>query len=134
MKMQRIAIALTVVNLLIMTILLAKMHPSNAQEQQQNVLPVLRGRALEIVDPAGRVRASITLQPPVEVDGKKYPESVLLRLMEGRGKPVVKLGAGDNGGGLTLVNQSDQGVLIHGQNESSFIKISHNGKERIIEP
>ena len=134
MKIQRIAFALTVVNIVIMAFLLAQMRPAHAQEQRQNTIPVLRGRGLEIVDSLGRLRASITLQPPVEVDGKKYPENILLRLIDPNGKPMVKIGAAENGAGLTLINQSDEGVLIHGHNDSSFVKITYKGKERVIKP
>jgi hypothetical protein len=135
MKMQRIALFLTVVNLAIMTFLLAQFRPAHAQQQQhQNVAPVLRGRGLEIVDSLGRVRASITIQPPVEVDGKNYPQTVLLRLIESNGKPLVKLGAAENGSGLTMTNALDEGVLIHGHNDGSFVKITNKGKERVIEP
>lgn len=40
---------------------------------------VLRGRALEIVDDRGRVRASIKLQPAGTANGVRYPETVMLR-------------------------------------------------------
>ena len=134
MKIQRIAFALTLVNIAILAFLLTQMRPAYAQEQRQNIVPVLRGRALEIVDSQGRVRASITLQPPVEVDGKKYPENILFRLIEPKGKPMVKIGAAENGAGLMVINQSDEGVLIHGHNDSSFVKLTYKGKERIIKP
>jgi hypothetical protein len=131
MKMQKIAVALTIVNGIVLTILLTQMRAANAQYQQQNIATVLRARALQIVDSLGRVRASITLQPTVEVDGKKYPENILLRLIDPNGKPMVKLGAAENGAGLTLINHFDQGVLIQGLNDSSFIKITSKGKERV---
>ncbi len=134
MKVQHITLALTVLNLVLMTFLLSQLHPVGAQQQPPSVSPVLRGRALEIVDSQGRVRASITIQPPVSVDGKHYPETVLLRLIESNGKPLVKLGSAENGSGLTLVNASDEGVLIHGYNEGSFVQLTHKGKERVIEP
>ena len=134
MKIQRFAFALTVVNVVILTFLLTQMRPAHAQGQQQTTVTVLRGRALEIVDSLGRVRASITLQPPVEVDGKKFPENILLRLIDPKGKPMVKIGAAENGAGLTLINQSDEGIIMHGHNDSSFIKIYSNGKERVIKP
>jgi hypothetical protein len=133
MKMQAIAVALTLVNLAIMTFLLTQMRPALAQPRQ-NVAPVLRGRALEIVDSLGRLRATITLQPPVEVGGKKYPESVLLRLIDARGKPIVKLSAAENGSGLSLVNESDEGVLIHVHNDSCIVKLTNKGKQRVITP
>ena len=132
MKIQRIAFALTVVNIAIMTFLLTQMRPAYAQEQRQNSPPVLRARALEIVDSLGRVRASITLQPPVEAGGKKYTESVLLRLIDSKGKPMVKLDAAEDGAGLMLINQANEGVLIHGHSDSSYIKITNNGKQRVI--
>jgi hypothetical protein len=58
---------------------------------------VIRGRALEIVDDRGKVRASITIMPEdpkVIWKGKPYPETVLLRLITADGRPNVKLGAG----------------------------------------
>jgi hypothetical protein len=134
MKIQHIAVALTVINLAIMTFLLAQLQSAKAQHQEQNVTPVLRARALEIVDSLGRVRASITLLPPEEVGGKKYPQTVLLRLITSKGKPMVKLGAAENGSGLSLVNEFDEGVLIHGYNDSSFVKITNKGKEQVIIP
>lgn len=135
MKMQRIAISLTVVNLILMVFLLAQFRPARAQsEQQQNIAPVLRGRALEIVDSLGRIRASITVQPPVEVDGKRYPQTVLLRLIDNRGGPLVKLNAGENGSGLSLSDEANGGVLIHARDSGSFFKITNKGRERVIKP
>jgi hypothetical protein len=47
-------------NLALLALALAQQfHPALAQQE----LPLLRGRALEIVDPQGRVRASITVLP-----------------------------------------------------------------------
>jgi len=117
-----------------MTFLLGQLRPARAQQQLQNIAPVLRGRGLEIVDSLGKVRASISILPPVEMDGKKYPQTVLLRLIDSKGKPIVKLGAAENGGALSLINQSDQGVLIHGHNDGSYLKITHQNKKRVIEP
>ena len=93
--MQHISIALTFINLALMTFLLAQLRPANAQ-QQQKASQVLRGRALEIVDSLGKIRASITIQPPTVVDGKMYPQTVLLRLIDNTGTPLVTLGAADN--------------------------------------
>jgi hypothetical protein len=73
MKIQRLAMVLTVINSLLLIFGLAQFHPTVAQD----VARVLRGRALEIVDKEGRVRASINVHPagpsvPVP-DGKIYP-------------------------------------------------------------
>ena len=132
MKLSIAGFTLTILNLAIAGILLTRMRPVHAQEKQHHALPVLRGRALEIVDSLGRTRASITLQPPVEFEGKKYPETILLRLIDPNGKPMVKISAAENGAGLTLINQYDEGVLIHGHNEGSSIKVTAKGKEQYI--
>jgi hypothetical protein len=82
--MQPIAIVLTVINFVLMIIILAQMRPAFAQ-QQQNASQVLRGRALEIVDSLGKVRASIKIEPPVVLNEKQYPQTVILRLIDTKG-------------------------------------------------
>src|SRR5687768_10673960 len=78
MKIQRLGIALTVINLVLLTFLLSQMRPATAQ----GVAPVLRGRGLEIVDGKGRVRASLDIQPAeTTATGESYPETVLFRLI-----------------------------------------------------
>src|ERR1700720_1871442 len=59
MKTQRILVALTVINLVLLVTALAGSRSSSAE----SVAPVLRGRAFEIVDDRGHVRASITVLP-----------------------------------------------------------------------
>jgi len=49
MKIQRIAVTVTIINLLIMVILLTKRNPAEAQKDH-NRLQVLRGNGLEITD------------------------------------------------------------------------------------
>ncbi|HEY0730110.1 MAG TPA: hypothetical protein VGD38_18635, partial [Pyrinomonadaceae bacterium] len=116
MKTQRLAIALTIINLALTVFLLAQLRRADAEELEtsqqtapaqqaassQAVAPVLRGRALEIVDTQGRVRASISVQPAVTVDSKFYPETVLLRLTDPKNGPVVKLQAAENGSALGM--------------------------------
>jgi hypothetical protein len=134
MNIQRIAIAVTAMNLVIMTILLTQMRPAHAQKQDSTVPQVIKAHSLEIVDNRGKVRASITIQPPVTVDGKLYPETALFRLITPQGKPAVKLGADEFGSGLTLTNAYDEGVLLHGRNDSSFLRITQKGKQRVMAP
>jgi hypothetical protein len=134
MKMQRIAIALTLSNLVLMIFLLAQLHPALAQ-QKQNVAGVLRGHSLEIVDSLGKVRASIKIEPPVTVDGKLYPQTVILRLINTKGKPLVKLGAAEDGGGLYIGDESNEGVQIIARDSGSYLKIKNqDGKEQVIKP
>jgi hypothetical protein len=67
----------------------------------QVVTPVLRGRALEIVDDHGRVRASIEVLPTTtQKDGALSYETVLLRLITEKGRPSVKIGASEESAGL----------------------------------
>jgi hypothetical protein len=134
MQVQRLSVVLTVMNIALLIVLWSKLYPVHAQKEVQNVDRVLRGRALEIVDDLGKVRASITIQQPVTVDGKMYPQTVLLRLIDSKGKPMVKLGAAENGSGLTLINSYDEGVVMNGKNDTCFVKITHHKRERVIEP
>jgi hypothetical protein len=136
MKVQRIAIVLTIINLLLLAFVMAQFSPTIAQ----GVAPVLRGRALQIVDDEGRVRASISVLaagPSVPVpDGKIYPETVLLRLIDPNGHPTVKLGASVQGSGLFLGGDSDLTyvVLKAEGTESSLKLLSKGGREQITKP
>src|SRR4051794_10830930 len=72
----------------------------------------LSGRALEIVDDRGRVRASITVfpaDPKVKIpDGSTgYPETVLLRLINSKGRPNIKIDASEAGSGAMVGGESD---------------------------
>src|SRR5256885_4748758 len=83
MTAQRLVVALTGLNLaLVASGFFSRTRPAVAAS---GVAPVLRGRALEIVDDRGRVRASIAVLPADPAfkmpDGTTgYPETVLLRL------------------------------------------------------
>jgi hypothetical protein len=107
----------------------------------ERVAPVLRGRALEIVDDKGRVRASITVLPGDSKfkmpDGTVgYPESVLLRLISPDGRPNVKLGASEQGSGLGLGGEDDPTyVQILAQGPATLIKLTNKDRtERVIQP
>jgi hypothetical protein len=132
MKTQRFAVALTLINLALLILLLAK----NLSAEAQNVAPVLRGRALEIVDSEGRVRASITVEPPITMDSRTYPETVLLRLSDPKSGPVVKITATEEGSALGLSDDVDGGVAVSStKHQGNFIKVvSRDGREQIIKP
>jgi len=130
MKMKNIAIFLTAINLLLLIFLLTQLKPVSAQ-QGPDIPQVLRGQSLEIIDSSGKVRASIKIEPAVTVEGKFYPQTAILRLIDRKGSPLVKLRASENGGGLNLSNLSDGGVQIIANSAGSFIKIKNmNGQER----
>ena len=89
MKDHRFLAALSVVNLALLLFMLAQ-HVGSAFAEGAN--PVLRGRALEIVDEQGRVRASLNVLPEGKSpNGDVYAETVLLRLITERGRPSVKI-------------------------------------------
>ena len=137
MKTQRLLIAITVLNVLLLAFSVGQTRAVVAER----VAPVLRGRALEIVDDRGRVRASITILPgdpnfkmPDGTIG--YPESVLLRLISPKGRPNVKIGASDRGSGLGLGGDDDPTyVQILAEGSSTSLKLTNkDGQERLIKP
>jgi hypothetical protein len=137
MKGQRFLLVLTLFNLLLLGFNLGQSDAVSAQGGAQ----VLRGRALEIVDERGRVRASIQIQPADPnfkmPDGTVgYPETVLLRLIDTKGGPNVKLGASDAGAGLLLGGESDPTyVQILAKREKTSLKlINKDGRERVLAP
>jgi hypothetical protein len=139
MKNQRLLVVLTVFNILLLVFSLGQTHAVVAEGV--GVAPVLRGRALEIVDDRGRVRASITILPADPAfkmpDGTVgYPETVLLRLIDSRGGPNVKLGATERGAGLLLGGEADPTyVQILAKGPSTSLKLSDkDGRERLIKP
>jgi hypothetical protein len=137
MKTQRLLIVLTAINLGLLYYQVAQ--PRLAVASTVDVPAVLRGRALEIVDARGRIRASIAVlpeDPKVIWKGKPYPETVLLRLMSPEGRPHVKLGASHMGSGLVIGGEADPTyiqVLAEG-GESTLKLINKGGVERLIKP
>lgn len=137
MKAQRLLVAITVLNLLLLVFSLGQTRGVLAE----GAAPVLRGRALEIVDDKGRVRASITVlpaDPTVKMpDGTTgYPETVLLRLITSQGRPNVKLAATERGAGQLLGGESDPTyVQILAEGPSTSMKmINKDGRVQLIKP
>lgn len=133
MKSPRFLVFLTLINLILaVSLVLERARPAFAQG---GALPMLRGSGLEIVDAQGRVRAMIGVLPPSTVGGKRYPETVLLRLIDPKSGPVVKIGAGSNGGAIGLTDGADRGVQIFAHDTGSFVRIvDRAGRERIVRP
>ena len=133
MKTQRVAIALTVINLGLLIFLLAQFRNAGAQNDAQ----VLRGRGLEIVDAQGRVRAEILVHGPETVRGKTYPETVLFRMATAQRAPLMKLTVSEEGSALGLSDDSEPGSveLRANRNKGNFVKIVNNdGREQIVKP
>ena len=86
MKTQRLAPALTAINLVLLLVNLVQVRYTTAQ----TVTPILRAHALELVDEHSVVRVRLNVK-----------ESEL-NLFDKNGIIRVKLGAGDDGSGLVL--------------------------------
>jgi hypothetical protein len=135
MNWQRVGIVVTALNLVILLVNLAEVHSA-----AQGVPQVLRGRALEIVDDQGRVRAEIKVlpsQPTLKMpDGTVgYPESVLLRLLDSKNGPHVKLQALEDGSGLVLGGETGYRgyTQLLSRGKDPFIKIvTNDGREQTI--
>jgi hypothetical protein len=141
MKTQRFAFGLTVLNLFILMSILFRANSAAMPE----TAPVLRGRALELVDARGRVRAEIKVLPALPTvkmpDGTTgYPESVQLRLISSKGGPNVKLAASEDGAGLSLVGESGSVQtgyvqILSRDTNLPFVKlVTKDGREQVIKP
>jgi len=127
MKLQSLLIGVTIANT---ALAVTVMERAAIAQDDDGVVDVLRGRALEIVDESGEVRASITIHgPEVLDDGSTYPETVLLRLTNEIGRPVVKIQASTDGGGMGLFGEDDPaGVLIGARGTDPILEIrNQNG-------
>ena len=137
MKTQRVAIGLTMLNLVVLMVVLLRGNHAQSPE----VAAVLRGRALEIVDDQGRVRAMIKVfpdNPTVKMpDGTMgYPETVLLRLIDSKGAPNVKIAATEDGSAVSLGGESNLThvqVLARGTSTSLRL-VNKDGREQLIKP
>lgn len=137
MRTERLLLVLTAINVGLLSYQMIRPRPGVAA--QADVPAVIRGRALEIVDERGRVRASLAVlpeNPKVLWKGEPYPETVLLRLMSAEGRPNVKLGASKRGAALVIGGESDPTYVqvLAERGESSVKLINSEGVERLIKP
>jgi hypothetical protein len=136
MKTPRSLIALTAVNLALLGLAVAQqLRPAFAQGEP----PVLRGRALEIVDSQGRVRASISVLPSNKSpSGEDQAETVLLRLITERGRPSVKIGSSEPTSGLSFAGPTgtkDTYLILQSKGTTSFLKLrNEDGREQVVTP
>lgn len=119
MKIQRLLVVLTLINLALLVFLLAQTRlnigPQGVRVWTNIDGSVLRGRALEIIDDQGRTRAAINLHPADQAHS--YPETAILRLVDQNGRPSVKLSTSERGGGLALVSDA----------EGTYVQLSGRG-------
>src|SRR2546425_9443969 len=130
MKIQRLVVPLTLVNLVVL-LLTAAQAGSISREV---ATPILRAHAIELVDDRGQVRSRLEVKPGGEV---------VLQLFDQKGIIKVKLGAGEDGSGLFLADETTQsGVQIiarqTGTSEkpktTSITLTGKSGQPRLITP
>ena len=143
MTFQRLLFALTVFNLGLLVFLLAHIEVRFLGFRFLRTVAVsdtgsiLQGRALEITDEAGRVRASIRLHPSSTLpDGTTYPETVLLRLITSQGRPNVKIAATEDGSVLALGGEADPTHVAIGARgaAASLTLVNKDGQQQSIKP
>jgi hypothetical protein len=151
MRNQRLPAILTIINFVLLAVLLSQFRPARAQGSP----PIVRARALEIVDDRGRVRASITLEASGTAD-----ESVLLKLTSDptggpsvhlqtsrggsglrlimgnpRGAPGVKLDATTDSAGLRVGDGLDTGIDVTAKPSGNLIRVTNrDGRQQIVQP
>ena len=136
MTSQRLAVALTALNFVVLLGAMAQDRVAHAKSP----LGVLRGRALELVDDEGRVRAEIRIlpaDPTVKMpDGSRgIPETVQLRLIDSKGSPHVKIGSLEDGSGIVLGGESNSYTQLLSRGANPFVKIVNaSGKTQVIKP
>ena len=137
MKSSALLFALTIANFALLVFQLLQPHGSFAQE----ISPVVRTHAMEIVDDRGRVRAQIRIFPPDSrakmPDGTTgYPETVIFRLSNSNGRPNVKIAALEDGSTIALGGDSDPTdiqILARGA-ETSMKLTNRTGKQQLVKP
>ena len=123
MRTQRIAILITVLNVVLLLALSFPRGSTRAQTPPE----VLRGRAIEVVDDAGQVRAALT----VEANGE-----AVFRLRDAKGTIRVKLGASEDGSALLLIDGTTEpgAHILSRRTETTFTLRGKDGQQRQIRP
>lgn len=130
MKMLRPVLVLTVINLVLMFFVISR----SGRAAEQSAVPVLRGRALELVDEHGQIRSRLN----VESNGE-----VVFRLLDKNGTIRVKLGADETGSALLFLDETTE-PAVHiiarrtGTSDrpatTSIALTGANGQQRTITP
>ena len=121
MKFQRIAIVLSVFNLLFLVYLVAGFSSS----AQPAIAPVVRARLIELIDDKGKVRASLSVEKTGEAE---------FRLRDKTGAIRAKFGAGDTGSAFILMDERTEATVQINANEKGggISLFSRDGKRNDI--
>ena|SRR5438132_11356306 len=136
MRMHRFAVLLTIVNIIVLIVLVSQLRVARAQ---QDVANVVRAHSIEIVDASGKVRAQLIVNPSTDAAGVATDGGVIFRMMDRDGKPLMKLGAADDGAGLMLSGDHGlrewNGIQVLAKPGGSSVRIvNKDGKERVVRP
>ena len=121
MRIQRVVVAFLGASLLVLTgVLLGRSAVA------QSVAPVLRARAIELVDDRGLVRAQLDVESSGEV---------VFRLRDASGTIRVKLGASEEGSGLVLLDESTEpGVHMLAKRAGTSLTLKKGSQQQVIRP
>lgn len=121
MKYQRVAIVLSVLNALLLIFVVAQVR----SEAQRDVAPVLRAKAIQLVDDGGKIRAQLDIEKTGEV---------VFRLRDEQGTIRTKLGAGRDGSGLSLMDdRTEATVQIRANKDGGGITLfSRDGRQNLL--
>lgn len=135
MESHKFTLALTCLNLAVAVIVLSHSvwdKPIMADSQQ--IPKVIRAQAIELVSERGQVRSRLNVEP----DGE-----VVLRLLDKNGTIRVKLGAGEDGSGLLLLDEATEpGIHMIARRSGTAAKPTTTsislkrvgGQQRVIKP
>jgi hypothetical protein len=123
MRIQLFAIGLAGMNfVLLVGLVLAASGAASAQD----AAPVVRARAIELVDDNGQVRARLN----VEASGE-----TVFRLSDARGHIRVKLGASEDGSGLVLADDSAQpGLHVLAKRDRTTLTLADRAGQLLLQP
>jgi len=125
MTIRRLAVTLTALNLLLLGALVGA-PPQRPAAAAQATPPVLRARAIELVDDRGRVRARLNVEPTGEA---------VFRLTDANGTIRVKIGASEDGSGLVLLDASTEpGVHLLAKRTGTSLTLRQGEQQRVIRP
>ena len=122
MRITRVAAALLCANLALLLGLVFLGRGAVAQA----VAPVLRARAIELVDGRGLVRAQLNVESTGEV---------VFRLRDADGTIRVKIGASKEGSGLVLLDEAtESGVHLLAKRAGTSLTLTKGKQQHIIKP
>jgi hypothetical protein len=134
MKTQPILIVLTLINLSLLAWTLAPIRPAVADTASS----VLRGRALEIVDDQGRVRASLSVLPARSSRMVKPRPKPCCSGDHRAWPPVGQIGASEETTGLSFAgptNTKDAYLVLKVEWTTSSLRLrNEEGREHIVKP